>query len=140
MSARIESLKGVSGHADKNGLLDWLKGFESKVEHVFVVHGEDEVTDEFAQTVRENFGWDAFAPYSGACVDLAENVILSEGVKIPKKVVEKPARTKAQAAFNRVVVAAKYLMTVVLKNEGLSNKDLAKFEAQIYNLADKWDR
>ena len=72
--------------------------------------------------------------------DFAENVILSEGVKIPKKVVEKPARTKAQAAFNRVVVAAKYLMTVVLKNEGLANKDLAKFEAQIYNLADKWDR
>ena len=140
VSARIESLKGVSGHADMNGLLDWLKGFESNVEHVFVVHGEDEVTDEFAQTVREQFGWEAFAPYSGGCVDLAENIILSEGIKIPKKAVEKPARTKAQAAFNRVVVAAKYLMTVVLKNEGLANKDLAKFETQIYNLAEKWDR
>ena len=140
VSARIESLKGVSGHADMNGLLDWLKGFESNVEHVFVVHGEDEVTDEFAQTVREQFGWEAFAPYSGGSVDLAENVILSEGLKIPKKAVEKPARTKAQAAFNRVVVAAKYLMTVVLKNEGLANKDLAKFETQIYNLAEKWDR
>ena len=29
---------------------------------------------------------------------------------------------------------------VVLKNEGLANKDLAKFETQIQNLADKWDR
>ena len=140
VSARIESLKGVSGHADMNGLLDWLRGFESDVQHVFVVHGEDEVTDEFAQTVRDTFGWEAFAPYSGGCVDLVENVILSEGVKIPKKAVEKPARTKAQAAFNRVVVAAKHLMTVVLKNEGLANKDLAKFESQIYNLAEKWDR
>ena len=140
VSARIESLKGVSGHADMNGLLDWLRGFESKVQHVFVVHGEDEVTDEFAQTVRDTFGWEAFAPYSGGCVDLVENAILSEGVKIQKKSVEKPARAKAQAAFNRVVVAAKHLMSVVLKNEGLANKDLAKFESQIYNLADKWDR
>ena len=32
------------------------------------------------------------------------------------------------------------LMNVVLKNEGLANKDLAKFESQIHNLADKWDR
>ena len=41
---RIESLHGVSGHADKNGLLAWLKGFRSPIERVFVVHGEDTVT------------------------------------------------------------------------------------------------
>ena len=44
------------------------------------------------------------------------------------------------AAFERVVAAAKRLLQVVLKNEGLANKDLAKFETQIQNLADKWDR
>ena len=31
-------------------------------------------------------------------------------------------------------------MEVIFKNEGLSNKDLAKFESQIQNLAEKWDR
>ena len=140
MSARIESLKGISGHADMKGLLDWLAGFESEVSHVFVVHGEDAVTDEFAKTVTERFGWKAFAPYSGGCVDLLQNQILTEGVKVAKKAVVKPTRAKAQSAFNRVVLAAKRLMEVVLKNEGLANKDLAKFESQIQNLADKWDR
>ena len=140
VAAHIESLKGISGHADMNGLLVWLKGFETDVSHVFVVHGEDEVTDEFAQTVRDTFGWEAFAPYSGGQVDLAVNEIISEGVRIPKKSVEKPAKTRAANAFNRVVAAAKRLMEVVLKNEGLANKDLAKFESQIQNLADKWDR
>lgn len=140
VSARIESLKGISGHADMKGLLDWLGGFESEVSHVFVVHGEDAVTDEFARTVTEKFGWKAFAPYSGGCVDLLQNQILTEGVKATKKAVVKPTRVKAQNAFNRVVLAAKRLMEVVLKNEGLANKDLAKFESQIQNLADKWDR
>ena len=140
VSARIESLKGISGHADMKGLLDWLAGFESEVSHVFVVHGEDAVTDEFARTVTEKFGWKAFAPYSGGCVDLLQNQILTEGVKATKKAVVKPTRVKAQNAFNRVVLAAKRLMEVVLKNEGLANKDLAKFESQIQNLADKWDR
>lgn len=140
VSARIESLKGVSGHADMKGLLDWLHGFETPIQHVFVVHGEDSVTDEFAKTVTDTFGWEAFAPYSGGSVDLATNQIITEGLKIAKKAVEKPAKTRAQNAFNRVVLAAKRLMEVVLKNEGLANKDLAKFESQIHNLADKWDR
>ena len=140
VSARIENLKGISGHADTKGLLDWLRGFESSVQHVFVVHGEDAVTEEFAQTITDTFGWKAFAPYSGGCVDLAQNQILSEGMKVAKKSIVKPKGARAQSAFNRVVLAAKHLMEVVLKNEGLANKDLAKFESQIQNLADKWDR
>ena len=140
VSARIESLKGISGHADMNGLLNWLRGFESDVQHVFVVHGEDTVTDDFAATVRETFGWSAFAPYSGGSVDLVANEIITEGNRVTKKAVEKPAKLRAQTAFNRVVLAAKRLMEVVLKNEGLANKELAKFESQIQNLADKWDR
>lgn len=140
VSARIESLKGISGHADQKGLLDWLSGFETAVKHVFVVHGEDEVTDEFAQLVTDTFGWQAFAPYSGGCVDLAKNELLSPGLKAQKKKVEKPTKTRATNAFNRLVLACKRLMTVVMRCEGMANKDLSKFEGQIQNLVDKWDR
>lgn len=139
VAARIESLKGISGHADMKGLLDWLGGFKSDVKHVFVVHGEDVVTDEFAQTITDTYGWKAFAPYSGGCVDLANNVILTEGIRIAKKKEEKPAKMRATSAFNRLVLACKRLMTVVMKCEGMANKDLAKFEGQIQNLVDKWD-
>ena len=140
VNAHIEILQGISGHADMNGLLNWLDGFSKKPSHVFVVHGEDAVTDSFAHTINDRFHIPAFAPYSGGAVDLATDTILSPGIKIPKKAVEKPARQRASAAFGRVVAAAKRLMDVVLKNEGLANKDLAKFETQIQNLADKWDR
>lgn len=140
VAAKIESLKGISGHADMNGLLNWLRGFETDVQQVFVVHGEDTVTDEFAQTITDTFGWKTLAPYSGGSVDLARNIVLTEGNRIVKKAVEKPAKLRAQTAFNRVVLAGKRLMSVILKNEGLANKDLAKFETQINNLADKWDR
>ena len=139
VAARIESLKGISGHADMEGLLAWLRGFESDVQHVFVVHGEDQVTDEFAQTVTDTFGWNAFAPYSGGSVDLAENRILAEGIRVAKKKAEKPSKARAASAFNRLVLACKRLMTVVMKCEGMANKDLAKFEGQIQNLVDKWD-
>ncbi len=67
-------------------------------------------------------------------------MILSEGIKKQKKAPEKPATARARNAFDRVVIAARRLLEVVMKNEGLANKDLAKFENQIHNLADKWDR
>lgn len=140
VNARIEGLQGISGHADKQGLLDWLGGFKSDVKHVFVVHGDDGVTDLFAQTVTEKFGYPAFAPYSGGCVDLATNVVIHAGKPILCRDGEKASTRKAAQAFKRVVQAANRLMQVVLKNEGLANKDLAKFETQISNLADKWDR
>ncbi len=47
VNAQIETLQGISGHADKNGLLGWLEGFQKAPDHVFVVHGEDTVTDQF---------------------------------------------------------------------------------------------
>ena len=140
VNAEIKVLPGISGHADMDGLLNWLEGFQKKPSHVFVVHGEDEVTDRFAQTITERFHVPAFAPYSGASFDLLTNTIISAGLKIPKRRTEKPARLRASAAFARVVAAAKHLMDVVLKNEGLCNRDLAKFETQILNLAEKWDR
>ncbi len=140
VNAQIKTIKGISGHADMNGLLGWLAGFEKKPEHVFVVHGEDTVTDEFARMVEERFGYPAFAPYSGGRVDLATGEILSEGIRLPVKAAEKPAQARKQNVFGRVVAAAKRLLEVVYKNEGLANKDLAKFETQILNLADKWDR
>ncbi len=139
VNARIAALAGISGHADMDGLLNWLDGFMKKPSQVFVVHGEDTVTDSFAQTITERFGIPAFAPYTGGCVDLATGEIITEGVRVRKQAV-KPARQRANAAFARVVAAAKRLMEVVLKNEGLANKDLAKFEGQIQNLSDKWDR
>ena len=140
VNAHIEMLQGISGHADKAGLLDWLSHFEKKPSHVFVVHGEDDVTDQFAEAVTEELGIPAFAPYSGGCVDLAADDILNIGYRIPIEHKEKPASKRAHEAFERVVAAAKRLLKVVMKNQGLANKELAKFEGQINSLADKWDR
>ena len=137
--ADIRTLAGISGHADKNGLLAWLGGFETPLSHVFVVHGEDTVTETFAHTVEEKYGYPAFAPFSGGMVDLTANEILCPGEAIPIKP-KKQAQRRADMVFERLVAAGRRLMDVINKNEGLANKECSKFESQINNLADKWDR
>ena len=68
--AGIRSLTGLSGHADKNGLIDWLQGFTEKPERVFVVHGEDSVCMSFTECLKKEYGYQAYAPYSGTEFDL----------------------------------------------------------------------
>ena len=122
----------------RSGLLKWVGAFRTPLDRVFVVHGEDTVTEKFADTVHEQFGYSTWAPYPCCEVDLLTNEIISEGVRIPVKA-KKPAQRRADSAFERLVAAGKRLLDVIYKNEGLSNKDKAKFETQINNLSDKWD-
>ena len=126
----------MSGHADKNGLLEWVNGFKRKPENVFVVHGEDTVCEAFAECLRREYGYAAYAPYSGTRFDLITNTCEYEAmpVRIQKK------QRKANDVFSRLVAAGQRLLSVIYKNEGGANKDLGKFADQINSLADKWDR
>ncbi len=133
--ARIEQLAGMSGHADKNGLLEWISGFEQKPKKVFVVHGEDSVTTAFAGCLRHEYGFDAYAPYSGTEFDLITGEVTYEAEPVAVK-----KRRVVSDIFNRLLAAGQRLMRVIQKNEGGANKDLAKFADQINALADKWDR
>ena len=47
VNARIEMIDGYSGHADQNGLINWMKGLTKKPERVFLVHGEEETMEEY---------------------------------------------------------------------------------------------
>lgn len=138
--AQIKQLTGVSGHADKNGLTKWLTSFEKKPERVFVMHGDDQVCDIFADYISKELGYQAVAPYSGAVYDLAKNVCVAQGVKIPVEERVAAAQAKTDSVFDRLVLAGKRLAAVIQHNKGGANKDLAKFMSQINALCDKWDR
>jgi metallo-beta-lactamase family protein len=60
--AQVHTVEGFSGHADKEGLLDWLKGFQKKPKKIFVVHGEKEAARDFARHIEENFHIETFVP------------------------------------------------------------------------------
>ena len=87
------------------------EGFKTPLQHVFVVHGEDTVTEEFAQKVEETLGCPAWAPFPNGEVDLAANEILNEGVRIVVKG-KKPSQKKADAAFERLIAAGRRLWIV----------------------------
>ncbi|MFR5602521.1 MAG: MBL fold metallo-hydrolase RNA specificity domain-containing protein, partial [Lachnospiraceae bacterium] len=138
VEAKIEQMEGISGHADRTGLLQWINAFQEKPKYVFPVHGDDQVCDSFAEQLRAQ-GFEAKAPFSGAVYDLekAQWIKETEGIPFKKEAVE---AKRATGVFERLVAAGDRLRQVIFRNEGSANKDLAKFADQIHSLCDKWDR
>ena len=137
VQAKIENLPGISGHADVNQLTKWVSMFDPKPKRVFIVHGEDKVTEQFAAHIHEELGLDAYAPFSGDMFDLLTGACVAQG---SREAAEKKSTRAVNNIFARLVAAGERLMTVIRKCEGMPNRELGKFADQINELCNKWDR
>ena len=137
VQAKIENLPGISGHADVNQLTKWVSMFDPKPKRVFIVHGEDKVTEQFAAHIHEELGLDAYAPFSGDTFDLLTGACVAQG---SREAAEKKSTRAVNNIFARLVAAGERLMTVIRKCEGMPNRELGKFADQINELCNKWDR
>lgn len=65
VKAHVESLDGLSAHADQGELLQWLSGFERPPRATHLVHGEPDATAALAEAIDERYGWDVAAAVDG---------------------------------------------------------------------------
>lgn len=77
VNAQIHNLEGFSGHADRDGLLEWLGGFRQEPKHIFLVHGENDSKEDFAKTVKEQLGYEPVVVHGNSEYVLEENEIVS---------------------------------------------------------------
>ncbi len=68
VKAQIHNLDGFSAHADQRQLLDWLAHFTLKPANVFLVHGEYDMSEPFAQLVQEKLQLSTYIPRYGDTV------------------------------------------------------------------------
>jgi len=141
VNAEIAYLAGISGHADKEGLLKWVRGFEQKPQMIFVNHGEDQVCTEFAECLEQEFGIMTIAPYSGTIYDLATGECLkeTEGVPVPRENGQ-ALMSKAGKLYAALLEASKNISRVAASCEGKSNKDIRQFTVELEALCEKWEQ
>ncbi len=136
--ARIAVLPGLSGHADRLGLLEWVEAFKYRPRQVFVVHGEDKVAEMFAQTLVEECELRAMAPFSGTRYDLAAGkfIEITEGIPITKATQGR----SVSSSFTKLKMTARQVLEFINKCQGLPNKDLEKFSRDLELLIEKYKR
>lgn len=68
--ARVERADGFSAHADRKGLLDWVRPIAQELKGVFVVHAELQAAEALTQGLRELGVENAIAPMYGQQINL----------------------------------------------------------------------
>ena len=140
VKAEIRSLKGTSGHADREGLISWLEGYIKKPKTVFLNHGNEESISALALDLRER-GYAVEAPYSGTEYDLVKGIMTAYTEK-RRLTATDVARQKSRKSniHKELVSQAEVLLALAKRCESRPNKENAKFASQIRALMDKWER
>ena len=68
--AEVKNLDMMSGHADADEIMRWLRGFKNKPRMTFVTHGEATASDALRHRIEEELGWACTVPDHGQKVDL----------------------------------------------------------------------
>ena len=79
VNAKIYTLDGFSGHADKEGIMWWLEGFENKPKKIFIVHGEEEASREISKKIEEELNIVTYIPELGDTLIVEGEVVISKG-------------------------------------------------------------
>lgn len=70
INSNIYNLDGLSGHADKNGIIEWISAFRKKPNKIFLTHGEEESLSALYHEIKEELGIDVEIAKLGETIDI----------------------------------------------------------------------
>lgn len=70
IKAEIEEITSLSAHGDQKEMLDWLKQFDIKPEHIFLIHGEPIALEAFRVKIKDELQVEARIPYQYEEIEL----------------------------------------------------------------------
>ena len=59
---KIEYISSMSGHADRGELFQWMSNFKGSPKMTFTIHGEGNDLQQYAQAIRDKYGWNVMVP------------------------------------------------------------------------------
>lgn len=84
IEAEIYNLEGFSGHADRDGLLEWLSGFRKVPQQIFLVHGEKESKRDLANSIKQSLGYSSIPVYG-----ISEYTLTKDGTQAGEEIMER---------------------------------------------------
>ena len=135
VNARIEYIEGYSGHADQDGLMNFVYSFRTKKpKNIFLVHGEPEAQDVLKAKIESETGIPVVIPEFGETYDIKEQIEMTN--KIERKVT-KTIRTeiveRLEKLKSEMLDMDEYVRQDV-NNENLRDEDIFRINEKIKEL------
>ncbi|MBO5348212.1 MAG: MBL fold metallo-hydrolase [Clostridia bacterium] len=144
VNARVEYIEGYSGHADQEGLLNFIYSFIKKPDHIFLVHGEEEGQKVLRDKIIETTNLPVTIPEYGETYDLAETVKIfgamkHENIKAYKKleIIDRIETLKEELVDMESIVKEDILANTVNDDEiSRLNERIKALERQIVEIVE----
>ena len=135
VNAEIHKLEGFSGHADRDGLLEWLKGFRKEPKRIFLVHGEPEAKESFAETVEKELGYHPVVVNGNSEYILEKDELVSADTVMEDAVDEETLNNLRKTLFeiHRSIEDILY-NTKLAVGENISGEKMAKINNMVLEL------
>lgn len=134
VNARIEYIEGYSGHADQEGLMNFIYSFITKPKHIFLVHGEPKSQDILQAKIEEETKIGVTVPEFGETYELNEKVEMTH--KIERKVAN-TLRNEIIGRLNRLKEEVKDMENYVIQDvddKNLRDEDIFRINEKIKDL------
>ena len=144
VNARVEYIEGYSGHADQDGLLNFVYSFIKKPEHIFLVHGEEEGQKVLRDLIHETTDLPVTIPGYGETYDLSEKVKLTDMIRNDKskeygklEVIDRMETLKEELADMESIIKEDILANAVNDDEiAKLNERIKLLEQQIVQIVE----
>ena len=135
VNARIEYIEGYSGHADQDGLMNFVYSFRTKKpKNIFLVHGEPEAQDVLKEKIESEIGIPVVIPEFGETYDIKDQIEMTN--KIERKVT-KTIRTEIVERLEKLkseILDMDGYVRQDINNENLRDEDIFRINEKIKEL------
>lgn len=143
VEAEVALLQGVSGHADRDGIINWVTRFEKVPGRIFVNHGEDDACMALVQSLSDKLDTTVESPYSGSEFDLLADEWVYEAQPIRYKREKKQSQpktskeNKSTKAYNALLDAARRLLETAQKYRDMDSREIQSMTDKLNHMIEE---
>jgi metallo-beta-lactamase family protein len=134
VNARIEYIEGYSGHADQEGLMNFIYSFREKPKQIFLIHGEEESQDVLQKKIETDTNLSVTVPNFGETYDLNGEVILTHKVERKIPVTLKSEVLKRLEKLKEEMKDMEVYVKEDMENTELKDEDVFRINEKIKDL------
>ena len=134
VNARIEYIEGYSGHADQEGLMNFIYSFIEKPKNIFLVHGEPESQAVLKEKIEQETGLNVIVPEFGETYDIKETIEMVNKIEMKAA---KSAREEILEKLEKIKEEVKDMDEYVkqdVNDNNLTDMDLFRIKEKIKDL------
>lgn len=134
VNARVEYIEGYSGHADQQGLMNFVYSFIKKPKNIFLVHGEPESQEVLKEKLETETNIPVIIPEFGETYDINDQITMTH--KIQRKS-GTPSRAEILERLQTLKAEMEDMENYVkqdVENKNLTDRDIFRINEKVKDL------